>query len=334
MYSRCIHMKEIERSKAQKVVDKIQSGTFDENDVDNLFMRLRAYSCGQDVFREFADFVAHNDERDRGIINSSLDAFRLSIKYFIEYASPKKALDISRPFPLYVKRLMKYQVDKSSEAVLREKFSVTRARLKSRIDSLFAEDKKGNTAYLRKGKIGTATIEALQHVLGFIGSHPVITQEALLEQLVVVLRKNHLQFDEGAIAREAPKISLSALLLLHDARFEFHGQKPGYCRISCDNVAIPHNTRFVDENGREVDYKDEFGVLQVLGYVVLDKDGKDLTICFPVMSTSLNVDDWCDQSLFRVGPPTDHANGHLFKVINLGSALCLGSDFKLRKVGG
>ncbi|HDU8584939.1 TPA: hypothetical protein RG682_000381 [Vibrio alginolyticus] len=96
-------MKPIDKTKAQKLVTKLEAGDFDENDVDNLFMRLRAYSHGNKVFREVADFVAHNDERNRGITNESLEAFYLSFKFFEEYTSSKKPLDITSPFPLYIK---------------------------------------------------------------------------------------------------------------------------------------------------------------------------------------------------------------------------------------
>ena len=89
-------MKPIEKAKAQKLVLKLESGDFDENDIDNIFMRLRAYSHGNRIFHEIADFVAHNDKRDKGVSAESLEAFYLSIKYFLEYVSPKKTLDIGR----------------------------------------------------------------------------------------------------------------------------------------------------------------------------------------------------------------------------------------------
>ncbi|MDH5356168.1 MAG: hypothetical protein OEY09_17130 [Gammaproteobacteria bacterium] len=100
-------MKPIEKAKAQKLLVKLESGNFDENDIDNLFMRLRAYSHGNRIFREVADFVAHNDERNKGVATESLEAFYLSFKYFLEYISPKKSLDIGSSFPLYVKKLMR-----------------------------------------------------------------------------------------------------------------------------------------------------------------------------------------------------------------------------------
>ena len=143
-------MKKIEKVKAQKLLLKLESGDFDENDIDNIFMRLRAYSYGNRIFLEVADSIAHPDKRNKGVCVESLEAFYLNFKYFLEYVSPNKSLDIGKPFPLYVKKLMKYQIDKCNEAHLKEKFNVTRRRLKSRVDTIFSEDKNSKKAFLKK----------------------------------------------------------------------------------------------------------------------------------------------------------------------------------------
>ena len=80
------------KEKAQKIVSRIESGKFDEIDVDSLLMLLRAFSNDHLIFREISDFVAHNDERKKGITTNSLEAFYLNLKYFIEYVSKKKEL--------------------------------------------------------------------------------------------------------------------------------------------------------------------------------------------------------------------------------------------------
>lgn len=92
-------MKTIEKSKLQKSIQKIESGSFDENDIDNIFMKLRAYSTKFSVFREIADFVAHNDQRDRGLVNQALEHMYLSMRFFLDYQGEnKKQLDISESF--------------------------------------------------------------------------------------------------------------------------------------------------------------------------------------------------------------------------------------------
>lgn len=93
-------MKETEMSKVNKIIDKISSGIFDENDVDILLLKLRAYSDGFPLFKELSDFVAHNDLRDRGIINTSMEVMYLRMRWYVEHVAPRKDLDITSPFPL------------------------------------------------------------------------------------------------------------------------------------------------------------------------------------------------------------------------------------------
>ena len=81
-------VKSNEKRKTQGLINKIQSGQFDENDVDGLFMKLRAYSTGFRVFREIADLIAHNDQRNHGLVNQALETVYLRMKFFMEYHSP------------------------------------------------------------------------------------------------------------------------------------------------------------------------------------------------------------------------------------------------------
>src|SRR5262249_39146096 len=141
---------ENEKRKVSKLLMKIQSGVFDENDVDSLFLKMRAFSYGNRVFREVADFVAHNDVRSRGVTFDWLEAFYLSMRLFVEYSYKKQSLDISSDIPLWIKRLMIYQADKCKDTDLRSKFGLSSERLKSKIRSLFKEDAKNDTCRYKK----------------------------------------------------------------------------------------------------------------------------------------------------------------------------------------
>lgn len=322
-------MKAIEKAKAQKLVLKLESGNFDENDVDNIFMRLRAYSHGNRIFREVADFVAHNDERDQGVTAESLEAFYLSIKYFLEYASPKISLDIGSPFPLYVKKLMKYQIDKCKDSDLKEKFNVTKNRLKSRIDTIFSEDKKNKKAFMKKSKLSEDTLKALQHILSFIGSHPAFDQEQVMTELLSVIKANKINVNEDELLKHSDRIAACVALLLHEAKFEYGAHKPGYCKVSCEKTSISYNQKFVDQDGNPVELNESFGNLQVLGYVLLEKDGKDLTVCYPLMTTNLSAEDWCDDDMFTIEPITEDHPNYLHRKIVFDQQLCFTSGGKI-----
>lgn len=321
-------MKGAEKAKAQKIVDRLQQGDFDENDVDNLFMRLRAFSMGYRVFREMADFVAHNEERDRGLTNQSLEAFYLSFRYFVEYVSPKKTLDIGQPFPLYIKRLMSYQLDKCKESDLRSQFNVTRQRLRARIDNLFQEDRRSGTAVLRRSTIGADTLGALRHLLGFIGSHPAFSDAELIDELIGVLRQNALVFDEAALRTRAPAVTLCAMLLLHNSRFSFGGVEPGTCSVSCEVPSVPLGV-IVGGKAPEKLISDQYGRLQVSGTVTVESEKSAVKISYPVFMSSLLAHEHCAESLFTVEVVEPKHLSFYFGRVAFDQELCLGSDFKL-----
>lgn len=325
-------MKPVEKNKAQKLVKKIESGHFDENDIDSLFMKLRAYSMGFPIFREVADFVAHNDNRDRGLANQSLEAIYLRIKYFLEYNSPKKTLDLSSPFPIWIKKLMKFQVGKCDEVELRNKFNVTRERLVNRIDTAFKEDAKNKIVSYRQGKLSEGTFNAIQHVMSFINAKASFGQDCIIDELVSVLKNNKLEFDEFVIRALSDKITICILLLFHHSDFDFKGYKPGRCKISSEKESISHNVKFVDADGNTVEHYESFGNLSVNGTITLENNGKELSIIHTIMSTNLSSEVWCSDSLFHIEPFSKELPDHMCKRIKLDIDLCLNDEFKLSDI--
>lgn len=321
-----------EKIKVQKLVSQIEQGSFDDNVVDSLFMKLRGFSHGNVVFREIADFVAHNDKRNKGITVEALNALYLSMKYFIEYVSPNKAINIQQPFPIYIKRLMIYQVNKCDEHLLREKFHESKLSLKNRIDTSFKEDKEHGIAYFKKDRISRQFFESIQYLLGFIGVVPAFTQQALIEQLIAVLSKNGISFNEDKIREQEKKIVLCILCLLNNTQFEYKGHKPGYCKVSCERKEIMNIPNFVDQEGNKIDYIKSFGNLSLEGYIVLKNEDKDLTVCYPLFATDLSVEEWCDEDLFTIRVQGAGNSKVEFHKVNLDTDLVISENFKLSSI--
>ncbi|MDK8462745.1 hypothetical protein [Marinobacter sp. SS13-12] len=322
-------MKPAEKIKTQKIIDKIEAGDFNENDIDNIFMKLRAYASGHKVFREIADFVAHNDNRNKGLANQALETMYLRMRFFLEYNSPKKTLDLSQPFPIWIKRLMIFQVEKCEEEVLKERFNVTASRLKSRIENGFKSDKKENIAQYKDGKLSEKTFEAIQHVMSFISGNAAFTQDQLIQEFVGVLGSNHLRFEPDVIFSLSDKITLCTLLLFHQSEFDIRSHKKAHCEIAAEKSFISHNVQFVDVQGNPVEHHETFGTLSVLGTVTVKNDEKDLGISHCVMSTNLDVESWCSETLFRIEPLSDEVPNHMCKRIKLDTNLAIDEDFKL-----
>ena len=322
-------MKTIEKSKLHKTIQKIESGNFDENDIDSIFMKLRAYSTKFSVFREIADFVAHNDQRNRGLVNEALEHMYLSMRFFLDYhyqGENKKQLDITKSFPSWIIKLMKYQVEKIDESILKDKFNVSKIRLISRIDNSFKIDKQKGTAIYKEGKLSKTTFEAISHCMSFISGTAKFTQKDLVDELVEVLAENHISYDEKLIRDQGNKITICTLLLFQHSTFDFKGYKIGECKISAEKESILHNTKFVDLDGNPVEHIESFGNLYVQGTITLNHNNSDTKIAHTIMSTTLSAEEWCDDSLFEI-EVSEH--GYCYKKLKLDNDLCLNENARL-----
>ncbi len=182
-----------EKVKLQAIVARIERGIFDANDVDGLLMKLRGFSQSSAVFREVADFVAHNDERDRGIINRSMQNFLYRVRFLYDYQSEgSHSLNISKPFPAYVVRLIHHQIGICDESHLRMSFSCTKKVLTNRVEKLFSIDKKTALASVAN-PISNETFNAISYVLSFVKVEPIASQDELIEEILSVLRANNVK---------------------------------------------------------------------------------------------------------------------------------------------
>ncbi|MCW9029578.1 MAG: hypothetical protein OQJ80_11640, partial [Kangiella sp.] len=153
--------------------------------------------------------------------------------------------------------------------------------------------------------------------------HPAFDQYQVVSELLSVIKANKLNVNEDELLKYSNKITACVILLLHETTFEYGAHKQGFCRVSCENSSIPYQQIFVDQDGNPVEHKESFGNLQVIGHVILEKDGKDLTICYPLMTTNLSVEKWCHDDMFVIEPLTEDHPNYLHKKMSFDKPLCL-----------
>ena len=286
-------MKAIEKIKAQKAVDKIQSGDFDEGDVEMLFLRLRAYAGEHKIFREAADFVAHNDARDRGLTNSVLDAFFLGIRFVNDYVITKAPLDISKEFPSYIKKHLKYQIAGRSAESLKSAHNSSAQKLLSMIDNIIKEDSRTKTCVLKPG-VSNSKLKIVQALLSYVGGAEVFTSEQLMADMFEVLEKNDIKFSKEAMVNNQTKILLSFGLLLHMTEFKLTDGLLAKCILGGDIKWDPNGPA----PGSNI-----FGELSVFGECTVGAEGQGFTTCYSVFGTGLMASDVCAEVLFEVRQP-------------------------------
>ncbi len=272
-------MKSIDKKKTQKLIEKIESGDFDYNVVDSLFMLLRAYSNGYPIFREFSDFVAHNDERNRGMVKSSLEYMYLSIKFAQEYPYKNRNLNISDPFPSWIKKLMIYQIDKINEKILRSNYNYDKTQLTNLINRIFSIIKGKQLVQLIDNKMSIQKYVVIRFLLSFIDIHPTFSQNQVLTNVIEVVKKNGLIISESAFLKNKKKFILNLIILLHHTKYKYGDQQIGYSIIEC-------------HGGNDIESK----LIQVSGIFNIDDD---TTIVFKILTTDLTASDYVDKNILE-----------------------------------
>ncbi|EPW8658436.1 hypothetical protein ACM7V1_21365 [Pseudomonas aeruginosa] len=267
-------MKPVEKAKAEKTVARIESGQFDETDVESLLIRLRAYCGNKYIFREAADFVAHNDVRNKGVISAHLDAFYLQLKFFGEFSYQQKPVDLYGDMPKYLIRLLKYQVGLLSDEEVKGR-NTTRERMNSQIDNSLVS--AVDACRLRGGKIKKNRIELLSYLLGAIRVKPAFSPEQLLGDLVAVLKQNKIAFSESHFMSRGEMIVLCFMLLVHKTEFEVSDKRVVYCTLGIGDGK---------DNGKE-------GELLVLGVVRVAIKDREVNTVFCVFRSGLLAVDYC-----------------------------------------
>ena len=284
-------MKPIEKQKTELIIDRIEGGNFDLNDIDNLFMKLRGFSGTRKVFKDITHFVAHNTERDTGLAKDGMEAIYLRMKFFALYQTVKN-IDFRQPFPIWIKRTLKFQLELLDEETLKKELDKNKNQVKNILDRSFRDNHKAGTTMIKK--YNEEIYQVIKVLLGWIIVKPVYTGKQFYEELLKVLNENKIRYSTSGMHLQKEKILISVLLLFHNTRFLLKDGRHGVCILKTDK---------------------EEGTLGCYGGVPFDYPGKKyLLIGFPIFSTKLKAEDWLDVPL-----TPDNIKGDLFisKILRL-----------------
>jgi len=317
-------------AKLKQLIERIEAGHFDANDVDNLLMKLRAYAEEKTVFLEVAHFVAHSDARDRGLAQQSITAFVDSMQFFQEYVSEKRPLDVGAPFPAYIYRLFLSQARLSDERRLKAEHKMSHITLIKKIEANFSIDKKTGTCSLRNNKGGIELFAALQFITSFIHSRAAFHVRDFHTELKDVMRAQKITFDEAAWDTQADRISLAILCLVSNTEFLLANGGQASCKLQTE-----HHFRLINgqrrlPTGTMSSEPTSFGRLNIWGEATVNSANKaPFRVSFPLIDTDLDPHEHCDPKLFaRERAPEDFGDCEV-EIINFARDMSLSDDFKL-----
>ena len=314
-------MNKTEKIKVQKIINKIQDDKFDENDIDNLLIKLRAYSNSFQIFREFSDFVAHNNIRNKGITNDSIEFMYLRFKLMVEYTFQERKLNLDTPSPIWIKKLIKYSVNDFEDEFFIRKYGVPKKDLIKEIDRSFIINHKKGVVNFKNKHPTTNMVNAITDAMSIINCNPIYTQEKLISEIIGVIEQNNLIINKKIFKEKSEKITLCLLLLLHDAKFSYKGIEFGYCMISHFDF-----DKYKNYNTDQIEnYPHKLGLT---GHTIHEYKGRGSELQFCIMETNLYVEKWCDKNLLKL-VPLEYNPKYKISRLSKGCDLALSNEFKL-----
>lgn len=284
-------MKPSELNKLNDLIEKIESGIFDCNNVDSLFIKLREFSGKNNLFKEIANFIAHNKERNEGVISDHTTANFLKYKYALSEEMKGRQFDLVKGFPSWIYSLVMIQISELDERECKSKYNKTKSGLRERMRQtfVFKDDVCKLKGKMKKDDFNTFTSLLSSFTLNGGG---IFSTEDLFGEIVLCLKQNNILFSDEKLRAQKDKVILSIFLLMHNTEFKFKQTLSARIVIAEDNNNI-----------------------SILAKSPLD----GIYICNIIVKTELNVSEWCDEQ--AIGCITKHKE--------LPESIKINSDFKL-----
>jgi hypothetical protein len=301
-------MKLSEKVLIQKIIEKIEKGIFDRNDIDMLFIRLRAYSSEFSVFKEISHFVAHNEKRDRGQITEGIKMFYYTFLFLYNYEMMNKKLDIKDSIPGYLKKVIINEIKKCDKFKLRQYFNVTKDTLINRIENIFIGNHEDGIIYPKR-PLSNDTYNAIIFLLRNIKIKPLFTEGQILDSMMEVLKNNDISYNSEKILIQKDKIIMCILILIHHTNFDIGINKKIFCHIYYDTYSK---------------------TLTLIGSFTFP-DYDEFYMGCEIIKTSLLIGKFCGNEMFekehRRNMEKDYSKGSVFN-----SELDLNENFQLIEI--
>jgi hypothetical protein len=270
-----------DKAKIERIIERIMSGKFDDIDIDALLFELRDYSKKDSLFRELAHFIAH-PEKDQGKIRDYIISYSQQVKFIWEYRIRRKELDLYKPFPLYILKLLYEAINKIDPMLLQTKFNITPRKLKKEIKKNIIENQVSNIAYLNN-TISLLLMNAILYCLDRIGENTeILNQNQIIDDIIYTLKNNNFIFDENTFRKQNNNIMFCILILLHlkTLIIKKNGKELPYCSILIDKIG---------DKRKEI-YLGLYGIMN-------SPEGDDIKIAFPLISTNLLMTEYCEKDI-------------------------------------
>jgi len=218
------------------ILKKICNDTFDEDDIKNLLLQWRAYFKNQSLIWEFACFISHPEERDKGIFHKELDVRYAKIIYGRAVGGDfNKIFNPNSIDQKLFNTLLLGGIDTIDIEYLYEKTKLNKSQAKEYVIRSYL--KKGNLYLLKPQRNYKKLDKIISSILSLINFTASINNEEILTQFEFAFNETiktlNLEYDsKSIIENNKNKILLCLMCLLHSHNFILYDNNRGECHLN------------------------------------------------------------------------------------------------------
>ena len=260
-------------------VTNIENSTFTKDTIKHILLNIREFlPTNYTNLRDMCDLTTHTI-RNKGLVCEKLKYFELSVKFNMEFRDQGKKPLYTR-MPYYVLQYLKFQLTKCDENILTQHFKISIKNISDKINELLKKHRQDKYVC-----IPCQYYPIVDYLLALWYNEPVFQQENLINELVDFLDYAKFISNKQTILQQQNKIIMCMLIMLNDTKYEYTSMfelQSCYCYIqSMPNIV---DNKFHLNVNFFIQYKKFYNT-------------ENLTITTPIMQTSLESSEWCDNNL-------------------------------------
>lgn len=224
------------QSELQYILKKLSEGTFDETNIKDLLLIWRSHFPNNSMVWELACFVAHTEERDRGVYHKELNVRYVQMVYGKVFGGPfNKTLQMQKMRFSLFKALFIDGVDLGDEEFIKKQSGLNKHKAKEEAKKNYKC--KDGICTLKPSKDYTKLEGVLKGVLNCMSFKVGVDNQNILTEFKDGLQKTieNLNLDyevNSLISGKEEEILICIMCLLHSHDFLLYDKEIGSCELS------------------------------------------------------------------------------------------------------
>ncbi len=239
-------------------LEKINSGSFDEDDIKLLLIEIRDYLQSESILREVCDFIAH-PKRNRGICHKRIDsryAKQIFAKRRTEELTNEKVFEANhdKPWSFFSDKILDYiktdKIDKTlfdtiikegieeiNDELFQKHYGLGKNDVRSIVSRFYIRN--NNEYYLKEGISDKAYLfidDLLKFIRGTITGKSAFDQTEIENDILNAIdrltKKLSIEIELDEFKKHLTDIVVCILCIIHDTDFELFDKKIGKSYLS------------------------------------------------------------------------------------------------------